>query len=66
MEGKSSEKEHLVFLLRCWQEANDESNAAPAWHFSLVEAGGEQRRRGFASLQAAMTFIEAELTKGNS
>ncbi|MCB8969064.1 MAG: hypothetical protein H6665_00945 [Ardenticatenaceae bacterium] len=54
-------KPYHAFLLRCWQESTSNPNAASAWRFSLEDAHSRQRR-GFASLEELITFLEASLT----
>ncbi len=44
---------HLVYLLRCWQEAAD---AAPTWRFSLEGVSSEERY-GFTSPEALVDFL---------
>ena len=46
------------FLLRCWQEAGEEG---PAWRFTLVEAGTEGSKQGFAGLEGVLDYLRREL-----
>jgi hypothetical protein len=52
---------YRAWLLRCWQEAGAGPDGEPAWRFTLVQAGGEETRRGFASLEALVVFLREEL-----
>lgn len=51
---------YTAFLLRCWQE---ETDGEPAWRFTLVQLGDKRSKQGFASLEAAVTFIRQILTE---
>ena len=54
---------YCAWLLRCW-EAPGEALAAPAaWRCSLEDPHTGERR-GFASLEALLGFLRAELARG--
>ena len=57
-EGEGSGGNYRAFLLRCWQ---DEEDGEPRWRFTLVEAGDEGSKRGFASLEEVVGFLQEEL-----
>jgi hypothetical protein len=50
--------QYRAFLLRCWQEAGEEG---PSWRFTLVEAGTEGSKQGFADLEAVLDYLKREL-----
>jgi hypothetical protein len=59
---------YRVYLLRCWEERpaaptnDDEIGTSEAeWRFSLEEVGSGERRRGFGSLKALMTFLRERM-----
>jgi hypothetical protein len=51
---------HRSYLLTVWEERSTESDTPSAWRFRLEEARTGQRR-GFASLEALIVFLQAEL-----
>ena len=52
-----------VYLLRCWQERSTEAEAhLSVWRFSLEEPH-TGRRRGFASLEALLASLQADLAE---
>ena len=51
---------YRAYLMRCWQEHNSAPDGEPIWRFSL-DASWYEERRGFASLQALMDHLQAEL-----
>ena len=51
-----------AFLVRCWPEKGVAPDQPPTWRFSIEEVRAERRVRGFASLEALMAFLQAELT----
>ena len=52
---------YRAFLLRCWLEENGPPDGRPGWRFTLQQAGSEPARRGFASLQEVMSYLEETL-----
>ncbi len=58
---KEKSDPHRAYLLRCWQEGETAPDEKPHWRFSLEEVLHGRRRRGFDSLQALVTFLQAEL-----
>ena len=57
-EGTGSGGAYRAFLLRCWQEDVD---GEPRWRFTLVKAGDEGGRLGFASLDELADHLRKEL-----
>jgi hypothetical protein len=55
------ESGYRAYLLRCWQEEGAGPDGEPAWRFTLGQPGDEGRRRGFASLEALVVFLQEEL-----
>lgn len=51
---------YRAYLLRCWQERSQQPEHLGVWRFSLQEPHSGQRR-GFASLEALMAFLETQL-----
>ena len=50
-----------TYLLRCWQERSTEGiEEVKVWRFSLEEPR-TGRRRGFATLEALLSALQAEL-----
>lgn len=56
-----SGENYRAFLLRCWQEPAAGQAGEPAWRFTLVEAGDEAGKRGFASLDELVAYLKDEL-----
>jgi hypothetical protein len=52
---------YQAFLLRCWREGQAAPGESPLWRFSVEEVLHERRQWGFASLEALLTFLWAEL-----
>jgi hypothetical protein len=52
---------YRAYLLRCWLEAGAGPGGEPAWRFVLMQPGDEGTRRGFASLEALVRHLRAEL-----
>ena len=52
---------YLAYLLRCWQERSQRPEYLPLWRFSLEDPHSGQRR-GFASLEALVAFLETVLS----
>ena len=56
-----------AFLLRCWRETN--GNGERVWHFSLIYINDKQEKKGFANLEAVVTYLQkilAGLDSNNS
>ena len=51
---------YCAYLLRCWEAPDRGSDLLPAWRYSL-EDPHSGARRGFASLEALVTHLRAEL-----
>ena len=47
---------YRAYLLRCWQEG-DANSEPQSWRFSL-EGVQDNRRHGFADLQALLAFLQ--------
>jgi hypothetical protein len=58
---RESGENYRAFLLRCWQETGAGQAGEPAWRFTLVEAGDEAGKRGFASLDELVDYLRDEL-----
>jgi hypothetical protein len=52
---------YQAFLLRCWREEQATPGGSALWRFSVEEVLHERRKWGFASLEALLTFLRAEL-----
>ena len=55
------EENYRAFLLRCWQEPKAGQAGEPAWRFTLVEAGDEAGKQGFACLEEVVDYLAKEL-----
>ena len=55
-------RKHAFYVLHLWRERQATSDSCPAWRISLEEARGGERH-GFASLEALMAFLQAEMMK---
>ena len=53
---KQNDSRYHAYLLRCWQES-DTDHGTYTWRFSL-EGVQDSQRRGFADLQALLTFLQ--------
>ena len=51
---------YQAYLLRLWQERTQRPSGPAVWRFSLEEPQ-TGIRRGFASLEAVMAFIERQI-----
>ena len=51
---------YCAYLLRCWEAPDRGSDLLPAWRYSL-EDPHSGARRGFASLEALVTHLRADL-----
>jgi hypothetical protein len=52
-----------AYLVRCWREENGTLNEARGWRFSVEQIFDERWRRGFANLDALVSFLQAELER---
>lgn len=57
MEPRESQSSYRVYVLRSWVESGE--NGPPVRRYSL-EDPQTRRRRGFADLQALVSFLRAE------
>lgn len=57
---------HRCFLLRCSLKEHEPGDPSPVWQFMVMQVGCEEPRRMFASLNAVMTFLRAELADASS
>ena len=51
---------YCAYLLRCWESPDQGDGFLPAWRYSL-EDPHSGARRGFASLEALVAHLRAEL-----
>ena len=58
---EASGENYRAFLLRCWQEADASPAGQAAWRFTLVQLGQEETKKGFASLEDLITYLQGEL-----
>ena len=58
---EASGQNYRAFLLRCWQEADAGPAGQAAWRFTLVQMGEGQTKRGFASLEDLISYLQGEL-----
>lgn len=56
--GKSS---YRSFLVRCSLEESDQGDSPPVWRYMVFELERKGHRRAFASLDALMSYLRAEL-----
>ncbi len=54
---------YCAWVLRCWEVPDPDPDGSAAWRCSL-EDPHTRERRGFASLEALMAFLRAELALG--
>ena len=54
---------YCAWLLRCWEVPGEAPDAPAPWRCSLEDPHTHERR-GFASLEALMDFLRAELAAG--
>jgi hypothetical protein len=56
---------YRAFILRMWAEEGDLTPAAAPWRFSLEMIGQQDEtppeRRGFASVEALLAYLQAEM-----
>lgn len=62
-EFKERGENYRAFLLRCWQESNAGPAGEPAWRFTLVQMGEEQTKKGFASLEELVAYLDEQLAQ---
>ncbi len=48
------------FLLRCWQEGN-EDEPRQTWRFALTQVGNDDERLGFTTLWDVFAYLEKHL-----
>ena len=60
-EVKGSGENYRAFLLRCWQEPEAGPEEYPPWRFTLVEAGDNEGKLGFSSLEELVEYLRHEL-----
>lgn len=58
---KESGENYRAFLLRRWREPGAGPEGRPVWRFALVEAGDESDKRGFASPEDLVDYLQGEL-----
>jgi hypothetical protein len=58
------ESTYRAFLLRCWREPGAGPDDTAVWRFCLLEPGGGETERGFAGLEALLTYLLQELEAG--
>lgn len=66
--------DYRSFLLRCWQEGEPETENEPgfkatseaSWRFTLARIDDEQSKKGFASLEALVDYLQAELQESET
>jgi len=64
-EDKHNAPRYQAYMLRLWQERPASSERPAVWRFSL-EDPHTGKRRGFASLEELVTFLQRQLTEGES
>jgi hypothetical protein len=52
-----------AFLLRCWQEPDDDGELA--WRFSLTHINEKREKKGFLNLEALVSFLQQFLAAFN-
>jgi hypothetical protein len=55
-----------AFLLRCWQVQTESTNGESTWRFSLTHINTTREKKGFADLEALMTYLHQILIKEQS
>jgi hypothetical protein len=60
MHGPDGRPGYQAYVLRCWQERSLDCSSASTWRFS-VEDPHTSLRRGFATWQALLAFLQDEL-----
>jgi hypothetical protein len=61
MSRRDQPTRYHAYVLRCWEEQGYTVGQAGRWRFSL-EHINTQTRRGFASMEALVAFLGAELS----
>jgi hypothetical protein len=59
--SRDERRPYRCFLLRCRQEEGALPSAGLNWRFTVQEAGMDEARRGFVSLQELEAYLEVEL-----
>ncbi len=54
-----------AYLVRCWRDREAASEGEAAWRFSVEVVTPGRRRRGFASLEALLAFVQDDLAGGD-
>jgi hypothetical protein len=60
MAQAKSPPRYSVYLLRCWQERDSNTDVPAMWRFSL-EDSRSGKRVGFSTIETLMHFLQAEL-----
>ena len=63
---EASGENYRAFLLRCWQEADAGPAGQAAWRFTLVQMGEGKTKRGFASLEELVAYLDEQLAQAGS
>jgi hypothetical protein len=61
MAARDPPPHYHAYLLRCWQEQSLHNTGLAGWRVSIEDPHTGQRR-GFASFQALIAFLAAELS----
>ena len=64
MHSPPSPPRSYSFLLRLWEERSDARAEASTWRYMLERVGGDERHM-FPDLEALVTFLRAEIERGN-
>jgi len=51
------------FLLRCWLEPDESPAVGAVWRFSLTHINKNLEKKGFADLEAVVTYLQHILTQ---
>ena len=51
------------FLLRCWLEPDESLAGGAAWRFILTHINKNRDKKGFADLEAVVTYLQHILTQ---
>ncbi len=54
-------RRYYAYVLRCWLEESRTQGTQTSWRFSLERVLHQRTRRGFGSLEAMVSFLQAEL-----
>jgi hypothetical protein len=63
MSGVEAPRRYCAWLLRCWEARDRGPEPRPTWRYSL-EDPHSGARRGFASFEALVAHLRAELAPG--